>query len=219
MKNNKLTQKQEAFCQAYIQTGNKSEAYRMSYNCSNMKDESIHRLSVALFNNIKVTSRINELQEKVKKIAEEKFNITTEEILRHLDILRKARIDEYVEYVEYDVPVVTSTEVGKGKSKEIVTSTTFERKTELRFKTFDKLTKEQLMCIESIKQNRYGEIELKLHGKEWSIEKINKHIGFYGKDNEQKSMNVNVSNVVQDLSNLTDEELEIMERIAKKAQQ
>ena len=42
------------------------------------------------------------------------------------------------------------------------------------------------MCIESVKQNRYGEIELKLHGKEWTIEKIAKHIGFYQVDNEQK---------------------------------
>jgi hypothetical protein len=35
------------------------------------------------------------------------------------------------------------------------------------------------MCIESIKQDRSGNIEIKLHGKEWSIDKINKHIGFY----------------------------------------
>jgi hypothetical protein len=34
------------------------------------------------------------------------------------------------------------------------------------------------MCIESIKQDRSGNIEIKLHGKEW-IDKINKHIGFY----------------------------------------
>jgi hypothetical protein len=37
--NIKFTPKQEAFCQAFIQTGNKSAAYCMSYNGSKMKDK------------------------------------------------------------------------------------------------------------------------------------------------------------------------------------
>ena len=57
----------------------------------------------------------------------------------------------------------------------------------LDFKKIDQLTKEQLMCIESVKQNRFGDIEIKLHGKDWTIDKINKHIGFYEKDNHQKA--------------------------------
>jgi phage terminase small subunit len=179
----KLTIKQEAFCQAYVRLGDKSAAYREAYNCSRLKDKSIHELACKLSTNVKVTARIEELQAKVSKIAEKKFNITATEMLRHLNILRQSRIDEYVEYYEFDVTKTETTGTGKNK----VTSTTTERKTEIRFKTFDKLTPEQLMCIESIKQNRYGEIELKLHGKEWTIEKINKHIGFYEKDNEQKN--------------------------------
>lgn len=183
MKSNNLTIKQEAFCQAYIRLGDKSAAYREAYSTSKMKSVTISRKAQELFNNGIVTARINELQSKVAAIAEKKFNITSEEMLRHLNILRNSRIDEYVEYFEYDIPVTTTT--GTGKSK--VISTTIEKRTELRFKTFDKLTQDQLMCIESIKQNRYGEIELKLHGKEWTIEKINKHIGFYEKDNDQKN--------------------------------
>jgi phage terminase small subunit len=183
MKSNNPTIKQEAFCQAYIRLGDKSAAYREAYNCLRLKDKSVNELASKLSINIKVASRIKELQSKVAKIAEKKFEITSTEMLRHLNILRNSRIDEYVEYVEFDVPVTTTT----GKGKNMVVSTTIERRTELRFKTFDKLTEDQLMCVESIKQNRYGEIELKLHGKEWTIEKINKHIGFYEKDNDQKN--------------------------------
>ena len=183
MKINELTLKQEAFCQAYIKYGDKSKAYREAYSCARMKAETINSKACIESEKGNVKARIQELQSKVAVIAEQKFNITTEEMLRHLNILRNSRIDEYVEYVSFEYPV-TKTE-GKGKNQ--VTTTTIENKTELRFKTFDKLTKEQLMCVESIKQNRYGEIELKLHGKEWTIEKINKHIGFYEKDNEQKS--------------------------------
>lgn len=58
-----LTQKQEHFCQAYIETGNASEAYRQSYNAENMKPESIHRKACELMENGKVTARIIQLQE------------------------------------------------------------------------------------------------------------------------------------------------------------
>jgi hypothetical protein len=185
MKHNHLTIKQEAFCQAFVRLGDKSAAYREAYNTSRMKPETVNERASVLSKDNKVATRINELQAKVAKIAENKFNITHEEMLRHLNILRSARIDEYVEYYEFEVPTTKHTTTGKGKSLVSETITTIERRTELRFKTFDKLTPEQLMCIESVKQNRYGEIELKLHGKEWTIEKINKHIGFYQKDNEQ----------------------------------
>lgn len=159
MKINKLTIKQEAFCHAYIRLGDKSAAYREAgYSYKNKTTKTLNEAAVRLSFNNKVLARIEELQSKVAKIAEKKFNITAEEMLRHLNILRNSSIDEYVEFK-------------KGK---------------LTFKDFDKLTKEQLMCIESIKNTRNG-IEIKLHGKDWTIEKINKHIGFYEKDNEQKN--------------------------------
>jgi phage terminase small subunit len=175
MKINDLTLKQEAFCQAYIRLGDKSAAYREAYNTSRLKDKSVNELASTLSSGIKVASRIAFLQSKVAAIAEKKFNITAEEMLRHLNILRNARIDEYVEFKVVTVPIFNKAGKKIGTKKE----------TKVAFKTFDKLTKEQLMCIESIKETRYG-IEIKLHGKEWTIEKINKHIGFYEKDNEQK---------------------------------
>jgi len=185
MKVNNLTIKQEAFCQAYVRLGDKSAAYREAYNCKRLKDKSIHELSSTLTTNIKVSSRIEELQAKVAVIAEKKFNITHEEILNHLNILRNSRIDEYVE-------------IKKGK---------------LVFRDFNKLTKEQLMCIESIKQDRSGNIEIKLHGKEWSIDKINKHIGFYEKNNTQKQPVVNIDTS----EGFTDEKRTRLEQLLAKA--
>jgi len=182
MKSNNLTIKQEAFCQSYIKSGDKSAAYREAYSTSNMKTTTIYRKAQELFTNGKVTARIEELQSKVADIAENKFQITSEEMLRHLNILRNARIDEYVEYKKVSVPKYNAS----GKK----TGTT--RESRLVFKEFDKLTKEQLMCIESIKQNRYGEVEIKLHGKEWTIKEINRHIGFYEKDNEQSKTSIDL---------------------------
>jgi len=178
MKSNNLTPKQEAFCQAYIRLGDKSAAYREAYSTSKLKDKSINELASTLSRGIKVASRIKELQSKVAIIADKKFNINAETILRHLDILRNARIDQFVSFVYEKVETKKTDDNG-----EII----FIEVPRMIFKPFEELTEEQLMCIESIKQNRYGEIELKLHGKEWTIEKINKHIGFYEIDNNQKN--------------------------------
>jgi hypothetical protein len=180
---NGLTEKQEKFCIEFVKHGDKSKAYRIAYNAENMTPETINTKACLLSQQDNVRERIEQLQQKASKIAEKKFEITHTEILRQLDILRRARIDEYFECVEKEVAQTVSK--GTGNNKTVTTTT--EKKLVLQFKPFDQLTDDQKMAIESIKQNRHGEIELRLHGKEWSIEKINKHIGFYDLDNMQKA--------------------------------
>lgn len=159
----KLTKKQDIFATEYVKLDDASAAYRIAYNTSKMKDATVNRNAHQLLKNNKVATRVRQLQKIAAEEAKRHFRINSKELLGHLNILRQSRIDEYVEFVH--VP-------GEGHV--------------LQFKPFEELTEEQLMCIESIKQNRFGEIELKLHGKDWTIEKIAKHIGFYEKDNEQK---------------------------------
>lgn len=173
-----LTIKQEAFCQAYVRLGDKSAAYREVYSCSNMKPETIHERASRLSNEYKVSTRIEELQSKAREIAEKEFQITHKEILNHLNILRKARIDDYV-------TLVYQTITSEGADGEMSTGSF----PVLKFKPFDELTDEQLMCIESVKHGKFG-LEIKLHGIDWSIEKICKHLGFYEKDNKQKESNI-----------------------------
>ncbi|MBQ9821000.1 MAG: terminase small subunit, partial [Muribaculaceae bacterium] len=52
----------EMFCRHYVEIGNASEAYRLSYNCANMKQSTIWRNASALLDNNKVATRIAELQ-------------------------------------------------------------------------------------------------------------------------------------------------------------
>lgn len=49
--------------------------------------------------------------------------------------------------------------------------------TTLSIKSFEKLTPSQRKAIESIKKGKYG-IEIRLHGKNWSIDRICKMLGF-----------------------------------------
>lgn len=62
-----MTQKQEAFCMAYIETGNASEAYRRSYNAGKMKAEVIHVKACELLAKGNVSVRVAALQEEQRK--------------------------------------------------------------------------------------------------------------------------------------------------------
>lgn len=57
-----LTQKQEAFALAYVNTGSASEAYRAAYKVRTNRSETIHSSACLVFKNPKVAQRIKELQ-------------------------------------------------------------------------------------------------------------------------------------------------------------
>lgn len=158
------------FCREYVKLGDASAAYRKAYRTENMKPETINNNAYMLLKNSDIKARVSELQGVASDIAKKHFQIDSKEILRHLNILRGARIDQFVNYVE----IANTDEEGNT-----------EKSMHLQFKPFDQLTEEQLMCIKSVKNGRYG-IEMEIHGVDWTIEKIAKHIGFYEKDNDQK---------------------------------
>ncbi|WP_426034036.1 terminase small subunit [Cypionkella sp. TWP1-2-1b2] len=81
-----LTAKQEAFCLAYIETGNASEAYRLAYDVGeNTKPETIWRKASALATNGKVSARVAEL----KGQAATRLMVTLESLTTELDEARK----------------------------------------------------------------------------------------------------------------------------------
>ena len=84
-----LTLKQEKFCQAYIQTGNASEAYRQAYDTSKMKSETVNRNAFTLVNaNTKIKARVEELRAPALQSA----MLTLETHLAEMD--RLARVAE-----------------------------------------------------------------------------------------------------------------------------
>lgn len=81
----KLTAKQEAFSQEYVRNGgDASAAYRKAYDASRMKPESVNVNASKLLKNAKVAPRVAELQEKARKIAEDKFEWSAEQRLKML---------------------------------------------------------------------------------------------------------------------------------------
>lgn len=61
-KEQRLTPKQELFCQHYVDIGIASEAYRLAYDCSNMKQATVWRNASAMLSNNKVSTRIKEIE-------------------------------------------------------------------------------------------------------------------------------------------------------------
>lgn len=83
-----LTIKQEAFCQAYIETGNASEAYRSSYAAENMKPDAIHVQASKLLDNPKIALRVAELRGEIK----ERHSVTVDSLLAELEEARQAAL-------------------------------------------------------------------------------------------------------------------------------
>lgn len=64
-----LTQKQEAFCLAFLEKNNASEAYRLAYGPGRNKPETINRMAFRLMQLPKICARIDELRAQAAKVA------------------------------------------------------------------------------------------------------------------------------------------------------
>lgn len=84
MSSKPLTEKQEKFCRTFIETGNASEAYRLAYNASNMKADSVNRKAKELLDNGKITARLEELRERHAK----RHDYTVDDLLAELEEAR-----------------------------------------------------------------------------------------------------------------------------------
>jgi phage terminase small subunit len=94
-KGNDLTPKQEAFCLAYLGTGNASEAYRRSYSAGKMKPETINEAACRMLANSKVAARMKELRERTVEHGVMSAAEALEEVTRlaRFDIRKLYRAD------------------------------------------------------------------------------------------------------------------------------
>ena len=80
-----MTPKQEAFCLAYVETGNASEAYRRAYSAGKMKPNVINVKASELLADGKISVRVAELQN--QHLERHKF--TVDDMIAQLDEDRK----------------------------------------------------------------------------------------------------------------------------------
>ena len=81
--------KHEQFCQAWLETGNKSEAYRVSHPSSlKWKDDTVHNKASALSRQAQVLARYEQLQEDTVKA----HGVTIESLILELNEAREAAL-------------------------------------------------------------------------------------------------------------------------------
>ena len=84
-----LTPKQEAFCLAYIETGNATEAYKMAYDVKTMSDNAIGVESCRMIDSPKISLRLKELREPI--IA--RHGVTVDSLINELEEARQIALE------------------------------------------------------------------------------------------------------------------------------
>lgn len=85
----RFTDKMELFCLAYVETGNASEAYRRSYNTTNMAEKTAQREGYNTLQKPQVQARIEELRNQVM----DRHEITVDTLLLELEQARRLALE------------------------------------------------------------------------------------------------------------------------------
>lgn len=94
-----LTPKQEAFCLAYLETGNASEAYRRAYSAGKMKPETVNKRASELLSNGEIAGRLQELNQAAVSAAV----MTRQEALERLSGFARTDLADLVEFGSYEL--------------------------------------------------------------------------------------------------------------------
>jgi len=164
-----LTPKQEAYCQAFIQTNDKSASYRIAYDADAMNINTVNVKAWELHSNGKITDRITILQNELR----ERNKIKIDDVLGVL-----------ADMIKFDIAEIYDDE---GRLKPIKEIPKHHREMISSVKVY-----EDFMNIGG-QREKVGETkEVKILNKLDVIEKFMKHLGAYEKDNQQKAMVLNI---------------------------
>lgn len=154
-----LTPKQEAFCIAYLKTGNASEAYRQAYSTKRMQPATINVKASELLANGKIAVRLKELNSKAVTDAV----MTRQEALERLSRFARTDLAELVEFGAH--------ELGEDDSGQPVIQSTW------RIKDSVLQDPEKLAAIAELTAGRDG-IKIKTHSPLHAIQQLAKMQGW-----------------------------------------
>ncbi len=168
-----LTEKQERFCQAFIEFGEKGRAYRDAFDADAMNSNSVAVEANKMFKDPKITLRVKELQDEIR----ERNKVKIDDVLGVL-----------ADMIKFDIAEIYDE---NGRLKSIHDIPKQHREMINSIKVY-----EEFMNIGG-QRELIGEVkEVKILNKLDVIEKFMKHLGGYEKDNNQKQTNITVSPLV-----------------------
>lgn len=152
-----LTPKQEAFCLAYLETGNASEAYRRAYSAQNMKPETVNNKAHALLKKGEIGARLDELTAK----ATSDSVMTRQQAMERLSLIAGVNITDILEFDQHDV------ETADGPVRETI----------WRMKDSDEVREAAAVAIKSVTMTKYGP-KIEMHDKLSAIQQLAKMQGW-----------------------------------------
>lgn len=159
-----LTEKQERFCQAYIEFGDKSKAYREAYDADAMNSNSVAVEANKMFKDPNISLRVEELQKEIR----ERNKVKIDDVLGYL-----------ADMIKFDIAEIYNED---GRLKSIHDIPKPHREMIASVKVY-----EDFMSVDGSKEKIGETKEVKLLNKLDVIEKFMKHFGAYEKDNSQKT--------------------------------
>lgn len=182
----KMTRQQEKFCKHYAQYRNGAEAYRHAYPTSKKwKPQRVATEAQKTLALPHIARRIGNLAEKVAQIADEKFEISSEMVLRELATMAFQNSQDYFEWGIREVAVRRKNkETGK---YEIMHDENGNPITEpvpyARIKPSEELSREQMGAVLSVSETitKTGDrmIEAKMGDKLGALKLLGQHLGLF----------------------------------------
>ncbi len=199
---NNLTVKQEKFVQGLFSGLSQREAYKQAYNCENWTDNAIDVEASVLANSPKISLRIRELTDELK----ERNMVTVEKVLAELAKIGFADIKDFLEFrTEKTVagrnddgtPIFEYQNIVEAKPSDLVDGT----------------------LISEVSIGKDGTFKFKLHSKDTALDKMGKYLKMFTDKKEISGPNGGPieAKTTHDLSKLSDEELNLLERIIEKS--
>ena len=156
----KLTAKQEKFVREYVKDFNGLKAaIRAGYS-----EKGARQRAFDLLTNGYIMEKIKEKQSKLKKMAEEEFNITEKNVMQELAAVGFSNVKDLVEW---------------GTKRDDATGAKIDY---LNLNPSESLKRRYSAAIKSIKMTSLGEIQLKTHNKVGALGLIMKKMGLLNED-------------------------------------
>lgn len=180
-KKRKMNEQRKLFCDRYIHNGrNGAEAYGHAYPKS-LKHDAHYRAKRAgeLLAHRDIIGTIEALEDRVRKIAEEKFEITTERIVQEFAASAIANADDYFEWGTKQRPLIHRGKVVLDEAGEPVMETV----PFVNIKPSDQLTRVQKKAIAgaemTVSRDGTPMVSVKLHDKLAALKSLGQHLGMF----------------------------------------
>lgn len=114
-----LTGKQEKFAQAFVETGDASEAYRQAYDTSNMSATTVNRKAHECKEHGKISARVEQLRAKHAK----RHNVTVDSLVAELEEIKRIALEAETPQTSAAVSAVMGKAKLTGLDKQVVEMT------------------------------------------------------------------------------------------------